>query len=63
MWLNSLLPRDRHISSDLGNDLRDGFALLSALDAVLPSSVNVRPFAHHCGSNQYHVCICFTSVS
>ena len=43
MWLNSLLPRDRHISSDLGNDLRDGFALLSALDAVLPNSVDVRP--------------------
>ncbi len=42
MWLNSLLPRDRHISSDLGNDLRDGFALLSALDAVLPNSVEVR---------------------
>ena len=43
MWLNSLLPRERHISTDLGNDLRDGFVLLSALDVVLPGSVDVRP--------------------
>jgi hypothetical protein len=42
MWLNSLLPRDRQISTDLGNDLRDGFALLNALDVVLPGSVDVR---------------------
>ena len=48
MWLNSLLPRDRHISSDLSNDLRDGFALLSALDVVLPGSVDVRPVVDHC---------------
>ena len=42
MWLNSLLPRDRQISTDLGNDLRDGYALLNALDIILPGSVDVR---------------------
>ena len=45
IWLNSLLPADRHVSADLPSDLRDGFVLLSALDAVLPSAVEVSNLA------------------
>ena len=42
IWLNSMLEADCHVSVDLAADLRDGFVLLSAMDAVLPGAVEVR---------------------
>ena len=44
IWLNSMVAaenQDSHVSGDLAGDLRDGFVLLSAMDAVLPGAVEV----------------------
>ena len=48
IWLNSLLPAGVHIGGDLASDLRDGYVLLFAMDAVLPGVVEVRVPANIC---------------
>ena len=44
IWINSMVATDSqkgHVGGDLAGELRDGYLLLSAMDAVLPGVVEV----------------------
>ncbi|KAK9830668.1 hypothetical protein WJX74_001507 [Apatococcus lobatus] len=42
MWINSLLPREHQLGSLFGEGMRDGYAFLKAIEAIVPGSVEMR---------------------